>query len=49
MLCDEVKDRLYEFIYDELNNEKTSEVKEHINNCPSCKREYEELKHITHR
>jgi len=44
MLCDEVKDRLYEFIYDELNNEKTSELKEHINNCSSCKREYEGLK-----
>lgn len=44
MLCDEVKDRLYEFIYGELNNEKTRELKEHINNCPSCKKEYEQLK-----
>ena len=46
MLCDEVKDRLYEFIYDELTNEKTSELKEHINHCSSCKREYEGLKHL---
>lgn len=44
MLCDEVKDRLYEFIYDELNDEKTRELKEHINNCPSCKKEYQQLK-----
>jgi len=44
MLCDEVKDRLYEFIYDELDGEKTSGLKEHINNCSSCKREYEGLK-----
>lgn len=46
MLCDEVKDRLYEFIYDELTNEKTSELKEHINNCSSCKSEYEGLKQL---
>lgn len=44
MLCDEVKDRLYEFIYDELSGEKTKEVKEHINKCTSCKEEYEGLK-----
>ncbi|MBK5240030.1 DUF4179 domain-containing protein [Clostridium sp.] len=46
MLCDEAKDRLYEFIYDELSVEKTSEVKEHIDNCPRCKKEYEELKQL---
>lgn len=44
MLCDEVKNRLYEFIYEEIDNEKTRELKEHISNCPSCKKEYEELK-----
>jgi len=44
MLCDEVKDRLYEFIYDELSNEKIKEINEHINNCSSCKKEYEQLK-----
>ncbi|MFT5875089.1 MAG: hypothetical protein ACI8WT_004070 [Clostridium sp.] len=44
MLCDEVKDRLYEFIYDELDNEKTSELSEHINNCSNCRKEYDKLK-----
>ncbi|WP_291634912.1 anti-sigma factor [Clostridium sp.] len=44
MLCDEVKDRLYEFIYDELDNEKTSELREHINNCSNCRKEYDKLK-----
>jgi hypothetical protein len=46
MLCDEAKDRLYEFIYNELSVKKTSEVKEHIDNCPTCKKEYEELKEL---
>ncbi len=46
MLCDEAKDRLYEFIYNELSVKKTSEVKEHIDNCPRCKKEYEELKQL---
>jgi hypothetical protein len=46
MLCDEAKDRLYEFIYNELSAEKASEVKEHIDNCPRCKKEYEELKQL---
>ncbi|MGV8980704.1 zf-HC2 domain-containing protein [Clostridium sp.] len=44
MLCDEVRDRLYEFIYDELSNEKTVEINEHFNSCVSCKKEYEQLK-----
>lgn len=46
MLCDEAKDRLYEFIYEELTPEKTTDVKEHIDNCPKCKKEYEELKQL---
>ena len=46
MLCDKVKDKLYEFIYNELNSEKTIEIKEHINSCPSCKKEYELLKKL---
>jgi hypothetical protein len=46
MLCDEAKDRLYEFIYNELTAKKASEVKEHIDNCPRCKKEYEELKQL---
>jgi hypothetical protein len=46
MLCEEVKDRLYEFIYNELNSEETIEIKEHINDCPSCKKEYELLKQL---
>lgn len=46
MLCDEAKERLYEFIYDELNVEKNREVKEHIDTCSKCKKEYEELKQL---
>lgn len=46
MLCDEAKNRLYEFIYNELSVEKNSEIKEHIDNCPKCKKEYEKLKQL---
>lgn len=44
MLCDELKDRIYEYIYEELTVEKKLEVEEHLLKCNSCKKEYEELK-----
>jgi hypothetical protein len=44
MLCDEVKDRLYEYIYDELEEDKRLKIESHLNKCDNCRRTYEELK-----
>lgn len=44
MLCDEVKDRLYEYVYEELDEKKKSEIEVHLDKCDNCKRAYGELK-----
>lgn len=44
MYCDEAKNLLYEFIYKELEEKKKDEVKEHIEKCKECHKEYIELK-----
>jgi hypothetical protein len=46
MLCDEVRDSLYEYIYDELSEEKKKEIAEHFENCSVCRKEYEEVKKL---
>lgn len=44
MLCDEVRELLYEYIYGELEEEKKIAVQEHMKNCSNCEKEYDELK-----
>jgi hypothetical protein len=44
MLCADVNDMLYEYIYGELDEIKTREIKKHLNECDECRSEYEKLK-----
>jgi hypothetical protein len=44
MLCDEVKDWLYEYIYEELDEKKKTEIEVHLDKCDNCRRTYKELK-----
>jgi Domain of unknown function (DUF4179)/Putative zinc-finger len=46
MYCDEVKNLLYEFIYGELEEKKYKEIKEHLESCKECYKEYIELKKL---
>jgi hypothetical protein len=46
MLCDEVKELLYEYIFNELSEDKRLKVEEHIEACTNCKKEYLELKKL---
>lgn len=46
MYCDEVKNLLYEFIYEELEEKKYKEIKEHLESCTECYKEYIELKKL---
>lgn len=46
MHCDEVKNLLYEYIYEELELEKHLEIKKHISNCSECSKEYTDLKRL---
>jgi Putative zinc-finger len=46
MYCDEVKNLLYEFIYEEFEEEKYKEVEQHLESCKECYKEYLELKKL---
>jgi hypothetical protein len=46
MLCDEVKELLYEYIFEELPQDKKLEIEEHLKNCTNCEKEYIELKKL---
>jgi len=46
MYCDEVKNLLYEFIYNELEEEKHKEMEIHLESCKECHKEYLELKKL---
>jgi hypothetical protein len=46
MYCDEVKNFLYEFIYEELEEKKTKEIEEHLGSCKECYKEYIALKKL---
>lgn len=45
MLCSEVKDKLYEYIYGELEEEK-NKLEEHLSTCSQCQKEYLELRKL---
>lgn len=44
MNCEQAKDYLDEYITNELDEEKRTEVEQHLALCEDCKREYDELK-----
>lgn len=44
MLCNEVKDKLCEYIYGEIDEEKSLEIENHLRSCESCREEHLELK-----
>lgn len=44
MTCIEVKELLDEFVSGELDEKKEAEISAHLEGCPDCKREMEELK-----
>jgi predicted anti-sigma-YlaC factor YlaD len=45
MRCDEVKEHIIDFIYDENDKQHTNvEIQEHLRTCPTCREELEELK-----
>jgi hypothetical protein len=46
MLCDEVRELLYEYIFDELTQDKILEIEQHVKSCTNCKHEYLELRKI---
>ncbi|MDK1032848.1 MAG: zf-HC2 domain-containing protein, partial [Planctomycetia bacterium] len=41
MLCENVKQKLYEFVFDLLNEDEKSEVAKHLASCAECRREHE--------
>lgn len=45
MLCKEVQDKLYEYVYGEIEEEKI-EIQEHLALCNNCQKEYLELKKL---
>lgn len=46
MECSMVSDKIYEYIYKELDEETTFEIKNHLENCSKCHSEYIELKKL---
>jgi len=45
MRCDEIQDRIIEFVYDEENVAPAGdEVQEHLRTCPACRQQVEDLK-----
>lgn len=44
MDCKYVKERLIDYIDGDLDNDEESLIKEHLNTCAECKKEFEELK-----
>lgn len=46
MLCNEVKELLYEYIYEELSEGDKIKLEEHLLICDSCRKEYDVLKSL---
>lgn len=46
MSCEEIKKLLDEYITGELEGSASEKVREHLEKCPDCEREYEELKSL---
>jgi len=46
MECNMVAEYLYEYIYNELNRDTYTAVKEHLESCGKCRTEYDELKQL---
>jgi hypothetical protein len=46
MLCNEVKELLYEYIYEELSESDKIKIEEHLLICDSCRKEYDVLKSL---
>jgi len=46
MECSVVEDKLYEYIYGELNDIAAYEIEEHLSSCGKCRIEYQELKKL---
>jgi hypothetical protein len=46
MECKNVADNLYEYIYEELDENTCNEIRKHLEGCESCRLEYEELKQL---
>ena len=46
MDCNLVQDKLYEYIYNELDENTLLIIKSHIENCPGCEMEYMDLKKL---
>jgi len=44
--CNDIKQDLVAYIYDEIDEEKKSQIKKHLDSCPKCRKEYEELKEV---
>jgi len=43
MTCDEIKTRLMDFLYNEIEPDSEKLVRAHLQNCPACRSEYEAL------
>lgn len=46
MLCKDVRDRLYEYIYEELDGFEKTETEKHLTSCSQCQNEYLSLKQL---
>lgn len=46
MKCEEIQSLLIEYIDGNLSNDLTSEIKDHLKNCPACRKEQEELNQV---
>lgn len=46
MECTWVSDKLYEYIYDEIDEQEKQEIERHLHECPSCQNQYEKLKKL---
>ena len=44
MLCETVKNLLYEYIYEELDDDDKNKLEEHLEYCSDCQQEYKKLK-----
>jgi hypothetical protein len=46
MLCNEVQDKLYEYIYEEFEKEEKTVLEKHLAHCDECSRKYRDLKKL---
>ncbi|HZX10468.1 MAG TPA: zf-HC2 domain-containing protein [Acidobacteriota bacterium] len=44
--CKNIKKDLVAYIYNEIDEQKKSQIQEHLNSCPECQKEVEELKEV---